>query len=84
MSPAKKGAVSVKRVSGSRSGVATPGYFSTPSNMPGALIEPLSMTDPLEASVAVTMTGQHAIAGGIAQAVGQYFEAAKPSPRLTR
>jgi N-acetylmuramoyl-L-alanine amidase len=62
-------------------GPAKPGYFSTPSNMPGALIEPLYMTDPLEASVAVTMTGQHAIAGGIAQAVGQYFEAANQRPR---
>ncbi len=58
-------------------GPAKPGYFSTPSTMPGALIEPLYMTDPSEASVAVSAAGQQAIADGIAQAVGQYFAAAK-------
>jgi N-acetylmuramoyl-L-alanine amidase len=58
-------------------GPAQPGYFSTPSTMPGALIEPLYVTDPMEASVAASAAGQHAIAGGIAQAVGQYFTAAQ-------
>jgi N-acetylmuramoyl-L-alanine amidase len=57
-------------------GPAKKGYFSTPSTMPGALIEPLYVTDPMEASVAVSALGQHTIAGGIAQAVGQYFAAA--------
>jgi N-acetylmuramoyl-L-alanine amidase len=54
-------------------GPAQPGYFSTPSQMPGALIEPLFLTDPFEASVAASASGQQLIAGGIAQAVGQYF-----------
>lgn len=57
------------------------GYFSTPSQMPGALIEPLYITDPFEGSIADSGTGQHVIAGGIAQAVEQYFA---PPPRKTR
>ena len=54
-------------------GPAEKGYFSTPSTMPGALIEPLYVTDPMEASVAVSAAGQQAIAGGLARAIGQYF-----------
>jgi N-acetylmuramoyl-L-alanine amidase len=57
-------------------GPAKPGYFLTPSNMPGALIEPLYVTDPFEASIAASLPGQQVIAEGIAQAVGQYFAAA--------
>ncbi|MGB9113644.1 MAG: N-acetylmuramoyl-L-alanine amidase, partial [Acidimicrobiales bacterium] len=49
------------------------GYFTTPSEMPGALIEPLFITDPFEASIAASATGQHTIASAIAQAVEQYF-----------
>lgn len=56
-------------------GPAKAGYFSTPSRMPGALIEPLFLTDPFEASVAASSWGQHLIASGIARAVGQYFAA---------
>jgi N-acetylmuramoyl-L-alanine amidase len=41
--------------------------------MPGALIEPLYVTDPFEASIAASSQGQHVIAGGIAKAVSQYF-----------
>jgi N-acetylmuramoyl-L-alanine amidase len=54
-------------------GPAKQGYFSTPSQMPGALIEPLYLTDPFEASVAVSASGQQLIAAGIAEAVEQYF-----------
>lgn len=54
-------------------GPAVPGWFSTPSSMPGALIEPLFVTDPFEASIAETSSGQEVIAGGMAQAVEQYF-----------
>ena len=54
-------------------GPAMPGYFATPSEMPGALIEPLYLTDPFEGSIAVSAIGQTAIADGIAQAVEQYF-----------
>jgi N-acetylmuramoyl-L-alanine amidase len=60
-------------------GPAQPGYFTTPSTMPGALIEPLYVTDPFEASIAVSAEGQHVIAGGIAKAVGQYFASAQSS-----
>jgi N-acetylmuramoyl-L-alanine amidase len=54
-------------------GPAKRGYFETPSQMPGALIEPLFVTDPFEASIAATAHGQQVIAAGIAKAIGQYF-----------
>jgi N-acetylmuramoyl-L-alanine amidase len=54
-------------------GPAVPGWFSTPSAMPGALIEPLFITDPFEASLAESQSGQHVISGGLTQAVEQYF-----------
>ncbi len=56
-------------------GPADPGFFSTPSEMPGALIEPLFITDPFEGSIADSAHGQHVIASGIARAVKQYFGA---------
>jgi N-acetylmuramoyl-L-alanine amidase len=58
-------------------GPAKAGYFSTPSQMPGALIEPLYVTDPFEASIAVNAQDQQVIAGGIAKAVNQYFGSAR-------
>jgi N-acetylmuramoyl-L-alanine amidase len=54
-------------------GPGVPGWFSTPSQMPGALIEPLYITDPFEGSIANSTSGQQVIAGGLAQAVAQYF-----------
>lgn len=54
-------------------GPADPGWFTTPSLMPGALIEPLYVTDPFEATIANSAVGQEAIAEGMAQAVEQYF-----------
>jgi N-acetylmuramoyl-L-alanine amidase len=54
-------------------GPALPGWFDTPSQMPGALIEPLFVTDPFEASIAASPAGQEAIAAGLDQAVGQYL-----------
>jgi N-acetylmuramoyl-L-alanine amidase len=56
-------------------GPAEAGYFSTPSQMPGALIEPLYLTDPAEASIAQSAQDQQVIALAIAKAVGQYFAA---------
>ncbi len=54
-------------------GPAMRGYFSTPSQMPGALIEPLYITDPYEASIAASGYGQRVIAQGLTSAVEQYF-----------
>ena len=54
-------------------GPGVPGWFTTPSEMPGALIEPLFITDPFEGSIADSSSGQQVIAGGLAQAVEQYF-----------
>jgi N-acetylmuramoyl-L-alanine amidase len=41
--------------------------------MPGALIEPLFITDPFEGSIAASTRGQQIIATGLARAVEQYF-----------
>jgi N-acetylmuramoyl-L-alanine amidase len=60
-------------------GPAVPGWFSTPSGMPGALIEPLFITDPFEGSIAASPSGQAVIAGGLAEAVEQYFAPAAPA-----
>jgi N-acetylmuramoyl-L-alanine amidase len=54
-------------------GPAVPGWFSTPSTMPGAPIEPLFITDPFEATIAESVSGQQTIAGGFALAIEQYF-----------
>jgi N-acetylmuramoyl-L-alanine amidase len=54
-------------------GPAKAGYFTTPSQMPGALIEPLFVTDPFEGSIAASATGQQVIATALAEAITQYF-----------
>jgi hypothetical protein len=54
-------------------GPAKTGYFATPSQMPGALIEPLFVTDPFEGSIAASADGQQVIATALAQAITQYF-----------
>ncbi len=56
-------------------GPAQPGYFDTPSQMPGALIEPPFLTDPFEGSLAASAKGQQVIASGLAHAIEQYFSA---------
>jgi hypothetical protein len=70
-------------------GPADPGWFASPSQMPGALIEPLFITDPFEGTQAASPAGQEVIAGGLAQAIEQYLappaggknsEAATPPP----
>jgi N-acetylmuramoyl-L-alanine amidase len=48
------------------SGRRDPGFFSTPSEMPGALIEPLFITDSFEGSIAASAHGQGVIADDIA------------------
>jgi N-acetylmuramoyl-L-alanine amidase len=54
-------------------GPAAAGYFSSPSEMPGAVIEPLYLTDPFEGSIADTTHGQTVIAQGIASAVEKFL-----------
>jgi len=54
-------------------GPAKAGYFTTPSQMPGALIEPLFVTDPFEGSIAASAQGQQVIAAALADAITQYF-----------
>jgi N-acetylmuramoyl-L-alanine amidase len=58
-------------------GPADPGYVDTPSQMPGALVEPLFLTDPFEATLAVSAAGQQVIAGAIATAVEAYFDGSR-------
>lgn len=49
------------------------GYLTTPSEMPGAVIEPLYLSDPFEGSIAATPDDQQVIAGGIATAIERYL-----------
>lgn len=55
------------------------GGFRDPSRMPGALIEPLFLSDPAEAAIADSFRGQHLVAAGLAQAVESYFGSAPGS-----
>lgn len=52
-------------------GPALPDYFSTPSEMPGVVVEPLFVTDPFEATIAASAAGQRVIADAIATAVSK-------------
>jgi N-acetylmuramoyl-L-alanine amidase len=54
-------------------GPADPGYLSTPTLVPAALIEPLYLTNPPEASLADSAAGQEAIARGLANAAEQFL-----------
>ena len=54
-------------------GPAERGYLSTPTMAPAALIEPLFLTNPPEASAADSRAGQQAIARGLADATAQFF-----------
>lgn len=54
-------------------GPAKLGYLDTPTMAPAALIEPLFLTDPQEASLADSRAGQEAIAHGVAEAIAQFF-----------
>lgn len=56
-------------------GPAMAGYFSTPSEMPGAVIEPLYITDPFEGSIAASAHDQMVMAEGIATGIERYFGA---------
>ena len=54
-------------------GPAMAGFFSTPSAMPGAVLEPLYLTDPFEGSIAATSADQQVIASAISLAIEQYL-----------
>ncbi len=56
------------------------GFLTTPSQMPGAVIEPLYLTDPFEGSIAANPADQQVIANGIATAVEQYLAPAPTTP----
>jgi N-acetylmuramoyl-L-alanine amidase len=64
-------------------GPAQAGYFTTPSQMPGAVIEPLYLTDPFEGTIAASTRGQTVIAKGIATAIEQYLSPPKTSTTTT-
>ena len=63
-------------------GPAMSGYFSTPSQMPGAVIEPLYLTDPFEGSIAVNAADRKIIATGIASAVERFLMPTTGSAQL--
>jgi N-acetylmuramoyl-L-alanine amidase len=57
-------------------GPAAAGWLAHPSAMPGALCEPLFLTDPGEAAVAESQQGQQVLAHALSHAIDQYFHAA--------
>jgi N-acetylmuramoyl-L-alanine amidase len=64
-------------------GPALAGYFSTPSQMPGAVIEPLYLTDPFEGSIADTSAGHMVLAQGIARAIQTFLTPVSAHPKST-
>ena len=64
-------------------GPAMTGFFTTPSTMPGVIVEPLYLTDPFEGSIANTAGGQMTIARGIALAVEQFLAPSSTSTTST-
>ncbi len=61
-------------------GPAMSGFFSTPSTMPGAVTEPLYLTDPFEGSIADSVHGQQVIAQGIVSGIEAYFHEPPVAP----
>ena len=60
-------------------GPAMAGFFTTPSTMPGVIVEPLYLTDPFEGSIADSALGQRVVAEGVASAVEQFLAPPKGS-----
>ena len=54
-------------------GPAQAGWNDVPSAMPGALVEPLFITNPAEAAIARSAEGQVAIAAGLADGIGRFL-----------
>jgi len=61
-------------------GPAKTGWNEHPSQMPGALVEPFFVTDPVEAQVAGSAAGQKAIATGLEQGLLAFLAPPAPSP----
>lgn len=57
-------------------GPAAPPWFTTPTRMPGAVIEPLFLTNPTEARIARSAAGRAALAAAVARAVTRFAAAA--------
>ena len=64
-------------------GPAQAGWLADPSRMPGVICEPLFLSDPIEASIAASSSGQQALARGFAQAIEAYFASGPPSATPT-
>ncbi len=56
-------------------GPAKTGYNDSPTTMPGALVEPLFITNHAEGDLAASQSGQTAIATGITNAINQFVAA---------
>lgn len=61
-------------------GPAMRGYNDHPSAMPGALVEPLFITNPEEGTIATSAPGQQALATGIAHAVASFLAGPDGTP----
>jgi len=57
-------------------GPAQPGWLDQPTTMPGALAEPLFVTDPHEAQLIAGADGQRLVARALAAALAQFLETA--------
>ncbi|HSS93843.1 MAG TPA: N-acetylmuramoyl-L-alanine amidase, partial [Candidatus Dormibacteraeota bacterium] len=57
-------------------GPLSPGWVDHPSQMPGALVEPLFLTHPPEAAIASDAGGQQMIAEALEAGLLKYFSAA--------
>lgn len=61
-------------------GPSYPPIFTTPSTMPGTIVEPLYITDPFEGSIAASPSDQPVLARGVAQAVEQFLATPPSAP----
>ncbi|HET9690479.1 MAG TPA: N-acetylmuramoyl-L-alanine amidase [Acidimicrobiales bacterium] len=55
-------------------------FNPSPTSMPGAVIEPLFLTDAFEADIAASAAGQHVIAAAVAAAVTTFLTPPAPPP----
>lgn len=55
-------------------GPAAPPWFRSPSAMPGAIVEPLFLTNPDAARIPLSPAGRDAIARGLARGLARYFD----------